>query len=86
MSFSVSDPSVNNSSIKNASKTGIEPGPPNFGEFEGGATHHPGASTVPGAGPNPTAAEPDKPPRDTGRTTPGASNTPGAGPNPDPGE
>ena len=68
----------------------IEPGPPDFSDVEGRDVegrpkHHPGSSTVPGAGPNPTAADAETPRRDTGTTTPGASNTPGAGPNPDPG-
>jgi hypothetical protein len=77
-------------SSRSSNDSVLEPGPPGFSEIEGRdskdrPTHHPGASTVPGAGPNPTAADAESP-RDTGTTTPGASNTPGAGANPDPGK
>lgn len=60
----------------------VSPGPPDFGEVGGQAPHHPGASSVPGAGPNPTPLPADQTKDDPDATTPGASNVPGAGPNP----
>jgi hypothetical protein len=61
----------------------LPPGPPDFSEFEGQLTHHPGASGVPGAGPNPTPLDVDET-VDADATTPAASSPPGAGPNPTP--
>lgn len=58
----------------------VTPGPPDFGEVEGGP-HHPGAATTPGAGPNPTPLPPSDE-HDPDETSPGAATVPGAGPNP----
>ena len=58
-------------------------GPPDFADVEGAPTHHPGAATIPGAGPTPTPPIDDEQGgSDPNRRSPGASNVPGAGPNP----